>query len=70
MKPRWPIVVTYLILFAIAIPWYWQWFGSAAIQPVFGLPRWVLVSILGSVGISVLTAWLIYKHWPEEDVAP
>ncbi|MBL68256.1 MAG: hypothetical protein CMO74_07375 [Verrucomicrobiales bacterium] len=66
MKPRWPIVVTYLILFAIAIPWYWQWFGAAATQPVLGLPRWVLVSILGSVGISLLTAWLILKHWPED----
>jgi len=67
MKPRWPIVVTYLLLFAIAIPWYWTWFGDAATQPLLGLPRWVTVSILASACISLLTAWRILKHWPEED---
>ncbi|HCU86759.1 MAG TPA: hypothetical protein DGP39_04465 [Verrucomicrobiales bacterium] len=67
MKLRWPIVVTYLLLFAIAIPWYWSAFGEAATQPLLGLPRWVMVSILGSAGISVLTSWIILKHWPEED---
>lgn len=62
MKPRWPIVITYLILVAIAIPWYWQWFGDAATQPVLGLPRKNLVSLLGVIGMVMLTVWQIIRH--------
>ena len=67
--PRWPIVLTYLIAFAIAVPWYWGWFGNAGSEPVFGLPRWVVVSISASVFISCLTAWVMLRHWPVEDEA-
>ena len=58
MNPRWPIVITYLILFAIAIPWYW--FGDAATQPALRLPRKNLVSQLGVIG----------KKMPTTDLPP
>ena len=66
-KPLWPVVVTYLIAFAIAVPWYWRWFGELGTQPVFGLPRWVVVSIAASIFISCLTAWVMLRHWPGGD---
>ena len=62
MNPRWPIVITYLIVFAIAIPWYWHWFGNAATQPVLGLPRKNLVSLLGVTGMVMLTVWQMIQH--------
>jgi hypothetical protein len=63
-KPVWPLVVTYLIGFAIAIPWYWQ---EGYRETVLGLPRWVVVSIGASVFISTLTAWVMVRRWPVED---
>jgi len=62
MKPRWHIVVTYLILLAVTIPWYWDWFGDAATQMILGLQRKNLVSILGAVGIAALTVWQVYQR--------
>lgn len=62
MKPLWPIVITYLILVSIAIPWYLQWFGDAATQPVLGLPRKYLVSLLGVIGMVMLTVWQMIQH--------
>ena len=63
-KPIWPLVVTYLILLAIAVPWYWP---EGYRETVLGLPRWVMVSIGASLFISCLTAWVMLRHWPVED---
>ena len=63
-KPVWPLVVTYLIGFAIAIPWYWP---QGYRETVLGLPQWVVVSIGASVFIAALTAWVMVRRWPVED---
>jgi len=58
----WRIWLTYFVLFAIAIPWYWpredetQWFG---------MPMWVVVAVVTSAAISGFTAWLLRRAWPE-----
>ena len=63
-KPTWPFVVTYLILLAIAVPWYWP---EGYRETALGLPRWVVVSIGASVFISCLTSWIMLYRWPVDD---
>ena len=63
-KPVWPLVVTYLLGFAIAIPWYWQ---EGYRETVLGQPRWVVDSIGASVFMSTLTAGVMVRRWPVED---
>ena len=63
-KPVWPLVVTYLILLAIAIPWYWPAHDQ---KTLLGLPRWVVVSIITSVLISCFSAWIFMCRWPVDD---
>ena len=60
----WPIWVTYLILLAIGVPWYWPR-GSTAVW--FGMPAWVVTAIVASVATSVLTAVLLSRPWPGEE---
>ncbi len=55
-KPTWPLVLTYFILLAIAVPWYWP---EGYRETTLGLPRWVVVSIGASVFVSCLTAWIM-----------
>ena len=54
----------FVLLFAIAIPWYWRFFPNIATRIVGGVPCWVLVSLLGSLAISTFTAWTLYTRWP------
>ena len=61
---RWWIWLTYLVLFVIGIPWYWP-MGDRAMW--FGVPAWVVVAVLTSVLLSVFTAWLILRRWPQDD---
>ena len=57
------IWVTVVILFVVAIPWYW----SPDDDSIFlGFPRWTIVSIFVSALISSFTAWVFVKHWPED----
>ena len=53
-------------LFAVAIPWYWRWFPELAEYLVVGLPTWFVVAVVGSLAISIYTAWNFRKPWPME----
>ena len=63
------IWLVYLVLFGIAIPWYWQFPGFDKIADAIwlGFPAWVVVAVLGSASISTFTAWLWLKYWPEDE---
>lgn len=66
---RWWVWIVYLILFAIAIPWYWN-LPSLPIDAKsiwFGFPAWVVVSVAGSFLISCFSAILWTCFWPEDD---
>lgn len=52
----------YLLLFLVAIPWYWP---SENETVWLGLPLWVVVTLLASLLISIYTSWLFLKCWPE-----
>lgn len=57
----WRVWVVYALLALVGIPWYWP---KDHADQLFGLPAWTCVSLLASLGASVLTSWLILTHWP------
>ena len=59
----WPVWLAYLVLLALAIPWYWP-AGSTAIW--LGLPAWVVVALAASVAASALTAAILLCPWHGE----
>ena len=59
--------IGYLLLFAIAIPWYWpQGFRGPL---VVGLPLWVAVTLGAIVFLAVWTVWVIHFTWGEDVVS-
>ena len=59
---RWPVWLTYAALFAIAIPWYWP---AEDARLLLGIPLWAAVSIGASAVISIFTAGLLLRYWPD-----
>lgn len=51
----------YLILYAIAIPWYWPAGYRGAL--VLGLPTWVAVTLAAVVGLALWTSLVIHRCW-------
>lgn len=60
------LVAAYLALLGLAIPWYWPADNHAM---WFGFPGWVIVAIVVSFAASLLTAVLLSRPWPHEDIA-
>jgi len=60
----WPLWITYLILLAVGIPWYWPE-GDTTLW--LGLPAWVVTAIVASAAISALTVMALKNPWPGED---
>ncbi len=57
------IVLIYLVLFGLAIPWYLP----EDPRLVLGMPLWVGTALLFSFIISLFTAWLLLRmQWPDE----
>ena len=60
----WLLVFSFVILFILAVPWYW---GEGGDKPlIFGMPLWVGVSTFVSFLISFLTAWVAFRIWPSD----
>ena len=55
------LTVIYLLLFIVAVPWYW---GEGGSKPVLGMPLWAVVSIGVSFLISCLTARAAFRTRP------
>ena len=49
------ILVVYLLLFALVIPWYWPVGDN---RHVFGMPLWALATLAAVFLTSVFTAWV------------
>jgi len=68
LKTDWRIIITYLILLGIGIPWYWP---EENILKIFGMPAWVTIAIVVSVLVSILTAYLLLTYqWSGEEETP
>ena len=64
MRSAW-IWITYLVLFALSVPWYLPKTSHPALW--LGLPYWVVLSLLACLAIAVFTAWVIGRYWPDND---
>ena len=53
------------MLFGASVPWYLP--EDTPIQIWFGLPHWVVISLLATVGVAVFTAFVIRGFWPDEE---
>ena len=55
--------LVYLLLYAVAIPWYWPegYVGSL----VLGFPLWVAVTLGTVFLLASWTAWVIHRYWQQ-----
>ena len=58
MLTRFPTFLVYIILLALAVPWYWD----SDFQLIwFGFPAWVVTSVLISLIASIVTCVIFLK---------
>jgi len=62
------ILLGYLILFGIAVPWYWQFLPIADDALLLGMPVWAFGAVVASLFISLYSSWILYRRWPCEEV--
>ena len=62
IRPR-SIALIYLVLLAIAIPWYWP---AADTRHWLGVPLWAWLSLTAVLATSVFTAW-VFIRMPLDD---
>jgi len=61
---RW-ILLVYILLFAISIPWYLP--KGKIPQIWYGLPDWVVISLSATFAIATFTAFVIRYYWDETE---
>ncbi len=60
--------LVYLLLYAVAVPWYWP--AGYRGPLILGLPLWMVVSLLAVLLLAGWTTWVIFRYWKtvgEED---
>jgi len=62
IKPVW-IWIVYGLLFAASIPWYLS--PSDTPRLWFGVPHWVVISLLVTLAIACFTAFVVWRYWPD-----
>ena len=63
----WAQVTLFVMLFALAIPWYWRAAGLSPTGRTAGVPNWFLVAVLGSAAISTAAAWQFHRSPWDQD---
>lgn len=66
LRRRW-VWLVYVLLFGAAIPWYLP--AGRAPQIWFGLPHWVVISLLATIGIAGFTAFVVHRYWSDDDIS-
>ncbi len=61
------IWIVYLLLYALAVPWYWPEGYRGPL--VLGFPLWVAVSLGAVLLLAVWTGWVIHRYWTEDEEA-
>ncbi len=62
---HWWIWLVYVVLFALSIPWYLP--KGSTPQIWWGLPRWVIASLLAALGIALFTAFVVNRYWRDAE---
>ncbi len=60
------ILLVYLLLFGLAVPWYWQFLPIAVDTLILGMPVWAFGAIASSLLLSLFSAWVLARQWPCE----
>jgi hypothetical protein len=68
VPPRLWIGGVYVVLFLLSVPWYLP--ESDPVPIWLGLPYWVVISIVSSVGVALFTALIVTRCWPVDPDAP
>ncbi len=63
-RKRW-IWFVYVLLFVFSVPWYLP--GDTSTLIWWGLPAWVVISLLITIGIALFTVFVIGKYWHQEE---
>jgi hypothetical protein len=53
--------LVYLLLYAVAIPWYWP--AGYRGPLILGLPLWMAVTLLTVLALAGWTGWVISRYW-------
>ena len=53
--------LVYILLYVIAIPWYWP--AGYRGPLILGLPLWMVVSLLAVLLMAGWTSWVISRYW-------
>jgi hypothetical protein len=61
--PLW-VWAVYLAFFALSVPWYLPADATPALW--FGMPFWVVLSLLAVGAIACFTLFVIRRYWPDE----
>ena len=61
-KPRRWVIIAYLALLALVIPWYWP---AGDTRSAYGLPLWVIATLAALLLTSAFTSW-VFLSWPED----
>lgn len=61
-KPRWWIIIVYLVFLALVIPWYWP---AGDTRSAYGLPLWVIATLAALLLTSAFTSW-VFLSSPED----
>ena len=61
--PRY-VWIIYLILFSLSVPWWIP--AGISMRPLWGLPLWLVTTIMAIGMIAVFTIYVIHFCWPEE----
>ena len=53
------------IILSAGVPWYW---ADNTVRPfILGLPIWAFVSLAMSLVLAVTAAWIIMRHWKDDE---
>jgi len=55
----------YVLLFSASVPWYVR--ADAPLRLWFGLPHWVVLSLLATTGVAVFTGYVVRRFWRDEE---
>jgi hypothetical protein len=66
---NWQRLLLFIVLFLIAVPWYWRVLGWSSTSIVVGVPVWFAVAVMGSITVSALAAWFLRTPWPAENAS-
>ena len=57
----------FVLLFVIAIPWWWQFAPTIGERVTLGAPLWFITSIAGSIVVSAVSARYLALAWAASD---